>query len=63
MLTPSPSLSGALGEPSKAKLAQQLGMLLYNLAPKANVVYVQGDNSSFVPHVSIPDYAEYMRDN
>jgi len=51
-----PLLRGALGDPTKAKLAKQLGMLLHYLAPQASVIYVQGDNSSFVPHAAMAGY-------
>ena len=43
---------GALNEPVKAKLARQLGMLLFTLNPQATVLTVKGNDGSFVPHVS-----------
>ena len=37
----------------KAKLARQLGMLLFTLNPQATVLTVKGNDGSFVPHVSL----------
>lgn len=51
-----PLLRGALSQPVKAKLAQQLGMLLYTLNPKADVLTVQGDDESFVPYAVMAGY-------